>query len=117
MTEPGGDMGKQLSDRTQEVPRSLHKYCGQCGHSLTEPGPGIWRGVPLEPISGLSPSEYPRRENSLDELWFWWYVYCTNRRCRSYQAFNVGGKLQDEGKLSSDEFEDFVLGQSSSSRQ
>ncbi len=100
------DMTKPTKDSA--VPEDLPRYCGRCGGAFDEPHAMRWQSIPVEPISGLSPLEYPRREGELDELTFWWYLFCKNGKCRFYQAFNLGGKFQDEGKLDPQEYEDFI---------
>ncbi len=98
----------EREDTVPEAPRNLPKYCGQCGKPLTQPRAIRWQGIDVEPISGLNPTQYPRKEGSLDELIFHWHLYCTNERCRHYQAFNLGGVKWDEGRLDKEEFADLV---------
>jgi|SRR6266567_2313175 len=96
-------MSKGRFEDSKEIPENLPKYCGRCGGRFTEPRPVLWQGIPLEPVSGLSPRDYPRKEGELDELIFQLHLYCKNKRCRRYQAFNLGGRFLDEGHLNPEE--------------
>ena len=101
-------MKKLKPSEDSPVPENFPRYCGHCGGAFTEPFAMRWQAIPVEPISGLSPLQYPRREGELDELIFWWYLFCKNKRCRWYEAFNLGAIMQDEGRLDPEEFEDYA---------
>ena len=102
------DMGELEMPRSAEkhpVPENLPRHCGRCGSLLWLPMPIQMTGFKVK--EGSMPPNLEIDEKHLPELWFRWMLICTKKKCRTYQMFNVGGRLQDDGILDPEEYDDY----------